>query len=44
MIGKGAWEEDRRVGVGIGIGLDTEFCVEVAVSVCLASSIARTHS
>lgn len=44
MIGGGAWEEARCLEVGIGIGLDTEVCVEVAVSVCLASSIARTHS
>lgn len=40
----GGCDDDCLVEVGIGMGLVTEVCVEVAVRVCLASSIACTHS
>jgi hypothetical protein len=44
VIDGGGCDGDCRVEVGIGMGLVTEVCVDVAVRVCLASSIARTHS
>jgi len=35
---------DKDLERGIAMGLEVEFCVEVAIRVCLASSMALTHS
>lgn len=44
VIDEVGWDDEGRIEVGIGMGLVAEVCVEVAVRVCLASSIACTHS
>lgn len=46
VIGGGCARDEERalLALGMAMGLETEFCVEVAINACLASSIASTHS